>query len=269
MIEITHAALTDKGLVRQENEDAFAVDQERGIYIVSDGMGGEMAGEVASRIVSEVLPKFLIKELEGLENPADQGFIDKVDSAIVSLSAAVHQASKGKPNLEGMGATLVLAVIKGAKALIANVGDSRAYLLRKGTIEQITKDHSVVQYLIDAGEISKTEADEHPLRGQLLRCMGMQGAAHPECFLLDLKPRDKILLCSDGLTDMLTDENMRRIVASTRTPKSACAKLVSAANGIGGVDNITALVIAVSDGRKSRNSRKSQGVQDDAKCDIT
>ncbi len=259
MIRIAHAALTDKGLVRPENEDAFAEDPANGIFLVSDGMGGEMAGEVASRIVSEVLPKSLATELAGLENPSDQIFIDKLDAAVVALSAAVRQASEGKPSLKGMGATLALVIVRGEKAILANVGDSRAYLMRNGRIEQVTKDHSVVQFLIDAGEISKTEADEHPLRGQLLKCIGMQGPAHPDCYLLELKPKDKILLCSDGLTDMLTDENIRRVTTSSRNPKSACERLVRAANEIGGVDNITALVIAVSDPdakRRKRSKRK-------------
>lgn len=255
MIQVSHAALTDKGLVRQDNEDAFAARPEHGIYLVSDGMGGEKAGEVASRIVSEVLPKCLILDLEGMDDPSEQLFIDKVDVSIVNLSAAVRRAAATKPHLQGMGATLVLAVVRNGKALLANIGDSRAYLLRKGAIEQVTKDHSVVQYLIDAGEISKTEGDEHPLRGQLLKCIGMQGQAHPDCFLLELKPKDKLLLCSDGLTDMLTDETIRRVMASARTPMSACEKLVKAANGIGGVDNITAMVIAFSDSDANKAKR--------------
>ena len=258
MIFIKHSALTDKGLVRQENEDAFASMPEQGIFLVSDGMGGEMAGEVASKIVSEVLPKCLEKELAGLEDTAAQTFIDKVDAAISTLSAAVHAASHDKEHLKGMGATLILIIIRGSKALVANVGDSRAYLFRKDKIEQITKDHSVVQFLIDAGEISKTEGDEHPLRGQLLKCIGMQGVAQADFFLLELQPKDKILLCSDGLTDMLTDESMRRILKSAKTPKAACEKLVSAANGIGGVDNITALVIAAS-GSAGRRDKGRKG----------
>jgi hypothetical protein len=119
-------------------------------------------------------------------------------------------------------------------------GDSRTYLYRKGVMTQISKDHSVVQLLLDAGEISKAEADSHPLRGQLMRCIGMQGVARPDCYLVDLQEGDKMLLCSDGLTDMLTDESIKNVLKLPRTPKAICAKLIEKANEIGGVDNITA-----------------------------
>ncbi len=249
-----HAAATDQGRVRANNEDAFFQSPESGIFLVSDGMGGENAGEVASRIVAEILPSVLARELAGMDDPSSQSFIDKVDACISNISSAVHAASVQKDHLKGMGATLTMAVIRGGRALVANVGDSRTYLYRKGVMTQISKDHSVVQLLLDAGEISKAEADSHPLRGQLMRCIGMQGVARPDCYLVDLQEGDKMLLCSDGLTDMLTDESIKNVLKLPRTPKAICAKLIEKANEIGGVDNITALVLHFAKERKKPGS---------------
>jgi len=245
MLKATHAAITDKGKVRTNNEDAFAVVPDQGIYLVSDGMGGEMAGELASRIVAEALPKCLVNILEDLADVSTRDFMDRVKISIEHLSDCVRKESQGKPGLNGMGATVVLAVIREGKCLIAHMGDSRAYLVRDGKIEQLTIDHSVVQFLLDAGEISKEEADCHPARGQLLRCVGMRMRPVAELKPMELKPKDKILLCSDGLTDMLEDDEIRDLMKSAKTPKSSCRALVNAANAKGGADNITSMVIHI------------------------
>ncbi len=246
MIKASHAAISDKGKVRQNNEDAFAAVPDEGIFLVSDGMGGEMAGELASRIVVEALPKCLVNILDGLKDVTTRDFMDRVKVSIEHLSDCVRRESQGKPGLNGMGATVVLAVIRNGKALIAHMGDSRAYLVRNGEIELLTKDHSVVQFLVDAGEITPREADTHPARGQLLRCVGMRTTPVAELRFLEVKPKDRLLLCSDGLTDMLEDEEIKDMLKSARTPRSSCRALVNAANAMGGADNITALVIHIS-----------------------
>ena len=212
---------------------------------MTDGMGGEKGGEIASSIVSELMPKCISAALEGMDDPGTHDFITKVEQVVSDLSFAVFKAGNAKPELEGMGATLTMALIRNSKALIVNIGDSRAYLVRSGRIEQVTKDHSVVQLLLDNGEITQEEADKHPFRGQLLKCMGMRGYAVPDCFLIALNPKDKLLLCSDGLTDMVSNAKLWQILSSSKSTKKACERLRDAANNAGGNDNITALVIEI------------------------
>jgi serine/threonine protein phosphatase PrpC len=245
-LTVTYAALTDKGRVREQNEDRWAADPANGIFLVSDGIGGGFAGELASKIVAEVLPGALREKLAGQDDLRNPIAAQRVSAAIAEVSAEMRQKTKNEPGFDGMGATVVLAVVRGDVALIAHMGDSRAYLFRRGRLTQLTRDHSITQLLIDSGDITEVEAKTHPSRGKLSRCVGMEGQPLPETSVVDLRGGDKILLCTDGLTGMVSGEEIGNTLSSRWRPKRQCERLVTQANEAGGVDNITVLVLVAS-----------------------
>ncbi len=247
MNRITHAGLTDRGRVRQRNEDRWLADADLGLFVVSDGMGGECAGELAAQIVIETLPLLLRQALADISDLSDLQVIEQARGVLADLSHHVRHESQGQPGLDGMGATVVLTLIRDQTALIAHMGDSRAYLFRDGRLEQLTRDHSLVQLLLDCGEITPAEAVHHPSRGQLTRFIGMTGEPLPEARVLELHSGDRLLLCSDGLTGMLTDDEVRTILTENVSPTTACERLVAAANAAGGRDNLTAVIVAAVD----------------------
>jgi len=241
-----HAGLSDRGLVRENNEDNWSADAELGLYIVSDGVGGQFAGELASKIVVETLPPLLRTRMADITDLADGEAEKRLKHVLSELSEEVYRDTHGEPGLEGMGATVVLAMVLGSKALLGHMGDSRAYLLRDGRLEQLTKDHSIVQLLIDTGEITPEEAATHPSRGRVTRSVGMEGEPLPEANVVDLLPGDRLMLCTDGLTGMLSDQEIRGILQSESESPVACRQLIDAANDAGGKDNTTALVLDIS-----------------------
>ena len=242
MDTIAYAGLTDRGRVREQNEDNWFGDPDQGLFVVSDGMGGHAAGEVASKIVVETLPRLLRQRMKGSKDLSNPGASRGIVSAISELSNQVRDESKNRPGLAGMGATVVIALIRDAHALIAHMGDSRAYLFKDGRLEQFTKDHSIIQLLIDSGEITPEEAVTHPARGKITRYVGMQGEPIPEARFLELEPGDRLLLCSDGLTGMVSDSEITNVLRAATAPEITCQSLVEAANAVGGEDNITAVV---------------------------
>lgn len=244
MRALGHAGLSDRGRVRGRNEDRWTADAERGLFVVSDGIGGAAAGELASEIVVEALPALIFERLYGLENPAGPETVERVTAAIAELSDDLRKQSAGKLGLQGMGATVVVALVEDRAALIAHMGDSRAYLWREHTIKLLTRDHSLVQALLDAGETTVEQAADHPARGQLTRHVGMQGDPLPDARWLDLRAGDRLLLCTDGLTGMLDDRLLLLTLNEHPDPQGACRALVDAANEAGGTDNITALVVS-------------------------
>lgn len=241
-----HAALTDKGRARNQNEDRWAADPARGIFLVSDGIGGNFAGELASEIVPEVLPIALAEKLASLGDLHDRVAAHNVNAAIATVSTELRERTRNEPGLDGMGATVVLAIVRGNAALIAHLGDSRAYLFRRGHLTPLTSDHSITQLLIESGDITAEEARMHPSRGKLSRCVGMEGEPLPEVSIVDLRGGDKILLCTDGLTGMVSDESIERTLSSRARPERLCEQLFTQANEAGGLDNITALVVMAS-----------------------
>lgn len=242
---IHYAGLSDRGCVRENNEDRWFADPALGMFLVSDGMGGRRAGELASRIVVEVLPRRLRRTLSRVGSQFAAHDIEPIARDVSELSHHLRRESEGQPGLAGMGATLVLALIKPSQALVVHLGDSRVYLLRAGQLEQLTKDHTVAQYLVDAHEISPQEGTVHPAANTLSRYVGMEGAAQPDSRLVDLQPNDRLLLCSDGLTGMVSDQELGSILAQERDPESVCRHLIDAALAAGGRDNVTAVVVAV------------------------
>jgi PPM family protein phosphatase len=240
---ITTAGLSDQGLLRLQNEDHWHADAEQGVFIVSDGMGGRVAGEVASRIVIEVFPSYIMQQLGDLHDLSSPAAIGIVHATLVELSDLIYKESSKRPDFFGMGATLVLALIRKAYALIAHVGDSRFYLWRQEQLIRLTKDHSLVQTLIDLGQISLEEAANHPARSQITQFIGMSDQIVPEIQGLVLHSGDRLLLCTDGLTGMVPDDSIAEILHAHPLPEQACLQLIAAANAAGGKDNITVVIV--------------------------
>ena len=242
-LTVKHAGLSDRGRVRESNEDNWAADPKQGLYIVSDGLGGQFAGALASKVVVESLPELIRERLADTEDLAEPHVAEQLRAILCHLSEQVYEQTHGEPGLEGMGATVVLALIRNSKALVAHMGDSRAYRLRSGQLEQLTKDHSLVQLLIDTGDISPEEAATHPARGQVTRSVGMEGEPLPEVQVTGVVPGDRLLLCTDGLTGMLPDGGIAAILKRRKGPRTTCKHLVQAALDAGGKDNITVVVV--------------------------
>jgi protein phosphatase len=238
------AGFSDRGRVRERNEDRWSADADLGLFIVSDGMGGRPAGEVASEVVVAALPTLVAHHFGAEPDLAAPDAPQRLRTVLTELSTELREGSQDTPRLAGMGATAVVALVSHTTALIAHVGDSRAYLLRGRSLHRLTQDHSLAQALIDAGAITDQQAAGHPARGQLTRHMGMVGEVSPDACRVDLQSDDQLLLCSDGLTSMLDDAGIQAILNRSPDPQHACRALTQAANDAGGTDNITVLVIA-------------------------
>ena len=236
------AALSDVGKVRENNEDAYVALPERGLFIVSDGMGGHLGGEVASEIVVEVLPLILEERMSAAELSDFGDVASLVHDAIVDLSNQVQRQSADQPGLSGMGATVVVACALGDRAIIANLGDSRVYRYREPDLEQLTEDHSIVGILLRGGDIETNEVKDHPARGRLSRFLGMEGEVLPDVIIVEFVPGDRLLLCSDGLSGEVDDGSMSVILDQESSCETACQRLIDAALAAGGGDNITVLV---------------------------
>ncbi|HVW33493.1 MAG TPA: Stp1/IreP family PP2C-type Ser/Thr phosphatase, partial [Acidimicrobiia bacterium] len=224
-------ARTDVGRGRPENEDSVLVDPERRLYAVADGMGGHRAGEVASATA-----------IETLQDAYRRG--EALDRAVVSANAAVFAKAADDVALRGMGTTMTaLAVEADGTALFGHVGDSRAYLMRDGAVSQVTVDHSLVEQLVREGRLSPEEAAHHPQRAIITRALGVDAAVEVDTYRVDLQPGDRLLLCSDGLTNMLPDDTIAGALRRHADPQEAADALVDMANQAGGDDNITVVVL--------------------------
>ncbi|MFN4258715.1 MAG: PP2C family protein-serine/threonine phosphatase [Gemmataceae bacterium] len=243
--KLIDAALSDCGLSRQVNEDRLLIERKMGLYAVIDGMGGSADGELAARLVVEHLPLIMRKHLRGMYSLASPRAEQRIRAALGELSSQIHYEGLARSGALGLGATIVLALAWETEVLIAHLGDSRAYLYRDGELEQLTKDHSPVQALIDRGELNPRDAIHHPSYGRLTRFLGMPGDAVADVRHLPLLPNDQLLLCSDGLTEMLSSAELTGIFALGLPPRETCQLLVDAAKLAGGADNITVLIVAL------------------------
>lgn len=232
---------TDIGKKRKINQDyVYTSEQPIGnlsnVFIVADGMGGHAAGDLASKTAVETM----IKEIEDCfeKNPSK---IFK--RAITTANEVVYKTAKEDPALNGMGTTVVAATFVGKYLQIANVGDSRLYVGNNRGIKQITVDHSLVEEMVRRGGIGRLEARNHPDKNIITRAVGVRSKVEPDFYTQELLPGDWVLLCSDGLTNMLEDEAIRRIVCSARDVAEAVEELVAKANEQGGKDNISVVLI--------------------------
>jgi protein phosphatase len=224
-------AATDVGRVREANEDSFLLVEP--VFAVADGMGGHRGGEVASRLALETI--------EALSTDA----ADDLAGTVRRANEAVFERSVGDRAVAGMGTTLTAVVVRAGEARFAHVGDSRAYLLRAGDLRLVTEDHTLVQQMVRAGEITPAEAEIHPHRSVLTRALGTDPDVDVDELAVPLLEGDRLLLCTDGLTGMLAERQVRAILEAEPDPQRASERLIRAANRAGGVDNVTAVVIDV------------------------
>jgi serine/threonine protein phosphatase PrpC len=222
---------TDIGRVREGNEDSYLAEEP--LFAVADGMGGHKGGDVASQLALETLEAEFREGTGGLAR------------LIRDANVAVFDRSRSDSAVTGMGTTLTAVVVEGTSALFAHVGDSRAYLLRAGDLRQLTEDHTLVARMVKSGEISQAEAAVHPHRSVLTRAVGTDAEVDVDEFDVALTDGDRLLLCSDGLTGMVTEEQILAILSATPDPQDAADRLVRAANRAGGVDNITVVILDV------------------------
>lgn len=270
-MRIASGGMTDVGRVRANNEDCFQIVAPLGLFVLSDGMGGEAHGEIASAMAVETVVKHCI-DLEA--NPAARvvGPVQPKWSARTKrLSTAVHLANKSisksaeeHPEQHGMGATLTAAWIEGEKLSIAHVGDSRAYLLRGGDLLQLTRDHSLVAEQVRRGMLTAVEAEESDMQSVLLRALGAQAEIEVDAEEHVLFPRDVLLLCSDGLTRMVTEPEIAGTLQAETDPMKAAEKLIALANDRGGTDNITVVVVRLHKDSKGWFSWLRRGAQEDS-----
>jgi serine/threonine protein phosphatase PrpC len=277
MIKLEVATLTDPGRERKMNEDrvwaqSFTASEGEpiGLFIVCDGMGGHLGGEVASHWAVEAIktdmaglfslrdPRATVRLSEAELNASLQGdemtkqsvgnkIENQVRTAIQKANQVVYKYSQEKPKEAAeAGTTVTMAVVLGRRVIIANVGDSRTYLLRDGKLRQITKDHSLVASLVESGQIKPEDIYIHPQRNMIFRCLGQKRQVQIDTFWETLQPGDYLLLCSDGLWEMVRDEAvLERLIESTCAPEQACRVLVDAANMAGGEDNIGVVLVKV------------------------
>ncbi|MEN8184878.1 MAG: Stp1/IreP family PP2C-type Ser/Thr phosphatase [Myxococcota bacterium] len=232
------AASTHVGRRRRINEDRYALAPDLGLYLVADGMGGHTAGQVASELAADAALR-AVRTLQ--DTPAS--LAEKLRYAVTSANREIYQTARQRPELAGMGTTLVSVLVSEGRAALGHVGDSRAYLVRAGRIRQLTDDHSVVGELLRRREISPDAAREHPHRHVLTRALGVRPMVEPDLAELSPEPEDVFVLCSDGLTAHLEDDEIAARVDAEADPDVCVESLVETANERGGEDNITVLVL--------------------------
>lgn len=246
-----YSAYTNVGRIRNQNEDCYLAEKLHdsiSLYTVCDGMGGASAGETASSTACNVYHTAMRSAVKSCVEE-ETVFTAKICKqllvkAINHANTAVYTLSQTNSALEGMGTTLVSLLIVNNTAFFVNVGDSRAYYYKSGDVCQITKDHSYVQYLVDIGMIQPNEAESHPHKNLITRSVGTNAEITPDVFAMDLRQADMFLLCSDGLTNMVNENDIAKVLADDTVDFSHKAeRLVAKANSHGGTDNITALLV--------------------------
>jgi PPM family protein phosphatase len=233
------------------NQDSMAVLSAEeldckldGLYVVADGMGGKAGGEIASRVTVEIVPAVVEEILSEQTEPlGTQLLADALREALEAANEAVYTQARANPELRGMGTTCVAAIVRGSQAIIGNVGDSRIYLLRDRRLTQLTSDHSLVQEHVRSGELTAEQARGSRFKNVITRAIGIASAVDPDVDLVELQPGDTLLLCSDGLTNMVSEGSIAHILGTFEDLDECCRRLVDQAKKNGGIDNITTVVV--------------------------
>jgi serine/threonine protein phosphatase PrpC len=238
-VKLRAGATTDTGLFRERNEDAYLAEDP--LFAVADGLGGHLGGEVASRVALERL-----SEVARGDGPED-GIPERLRTGMHEANRAVHDRASKDRRLTGMGTTLTAVIAGKDRIFLAHVGDSRAYLFRGGDLRLLTEDHTLVQRMVREGRLTPEQAEIHPQRSVLTRALGIDDQLEVDQTTLETAAGDRLLLCSDGLTGMVEDEEILKILSAHNDPQAASDALVEAANAAGGQDNITTIVLDVLD----------------------
>lgn len=236
-------AKTDKGKVRSTNQDSFYINtlsDGSALAVVCDGMGGANAGDVASRTAVEIISNYVVNSYSPTMNSDD--IVKLITNAVMSANIEIFDMSQKNELLKGMGTTAVIAVVRDESAVICNVGDSRAYLVN-GELKQITCDHSVVQSLVESGDLLPEQAINHPEKNVITRALGVEENVITDSYIVDFNNDSKILLCTDGMSNFVSSETLLKIINNNETDKIT-ALLIDEANCGGGKDNITVAVIS-------------------------
>ena len=253
-MQIKASEISDVCLKREGNEDSFSTDDSLGLYIVADGMGGHLAGEVASRIAVEMINKSLLKWVD--EGTPEEELFGNPDSSLTArgnhilssirlANRVVYELALENEQYHGMGTTAVVLSVSPTLVVAANVGDSRIYMLRNGHIERLSKDHTIVAEQVEMGIMSADEAENSPLRHVLTRNLGSAEHVEPDIFELEPSENDRYILCSDGLTDMVSDDIIQEAVLSNSPVEDKTSRLIDLAKAGGGVDNITVALVEI------------------------
>lgn len=240
---------TDIGCLRDHNEDSLVVTPP--LFAVADGMGGHAAGEVASEIAVRVLSEL------APEHPD----VEALGRAIEEANRAVIQAAREGRGRQGMGTTMTAAMLEGERLVIAQVGDSRAYLLHQGKLQQLTRDHSLMADMIEAGQLTPEEARTHPQRSVITRALGSDTHLHPDIYEINVETGDRLLICSDGLSGMVFDDEIENTLRRVQDPQRCASQLVNEAIAAGGHDNVTVIVADVTgyaEVRRKKLARKTK-----------
>ncbi|MFQ5699429.1 MAG: PP2C family protein-serine/threonine phosphatase [Myxococcota bacterium] len=237
-MSLRYAAASDSGPQRTANEDSLRTLPELGLFIVADGMGGHVAGEVASRIASDAVVH-VVRSTESPDRIRDEA--ERLGEALIACNQAVLREAD-RLNLAGMGTTLTALLVRGSTVTMAHVGDTRAYLVLPEELRQLTKDHTLVNLLVDSGAIELREVATHPERHVLTQAIGTQSSVQPDVIQLRVSPESRILLSSDGLHDVVPPDRIHEL-ASAPELDAIPQSLIAAANQLGGPDNITAILV--------------------------
>jgi protein phosphatase len=237
-MKISFGARTDVGRVRRANEDSYLVKEP--VFVVADGMGGHLAGDIASSTA--------VSAIEGHLSDAAPDRPESFVALVRGANRAIWERAQGDSGLRGMGTTCTLLYLDEATAHIAHVGDSRAYRLRDGSLEQLTEDHTLVARMVREGKLAPEEAEHHPQRSIITRALGVDADVAVDLIVIDLRPGDRLLLCSDGLSSMIAESSITDVLEGEERPQAAADALVDLANEAGGEDNVTVLIIDVSAG---------------------
>ena len=251
MVRVKACGLSDVGLTRVHNEDYFEIDPEHRLYIVADGMGGHSHGEVAAQLAVNSIRDFIHKTADrdttwpfGMDNRLER-HTNLLKMSIRIAHDSVLRAISKDGSLYGMGTTVVGLLLSGNVAAVAHVGDSRAYRLRNGRLDQLTQDHTWVNEQVVAGFLSKEQARSHPLKNVVTRALGGESDVLVDVREIEVRPGDVFLLCSDGLTGMLSDADIRDRLSLNGSLHEICRRLVNDSNARGGIDNVTVVVLAI------------------------
>jgi len=230
-------------MVRSGNEDSFfaEADSHRGVFMVADGMGGHAAGEVASEMAVQIVARSLLQ----LESVSQPDAADRTAQSLRDANRAIYDRMLAENDKQGMGTTASVLLLSEGRYLIGQIGDSRIYMLRDGALTQLTKDHSYVQEQVDAGLLTPEQARYHPYSNVITRCVGAGESVEPDLYSGEVKAGDVFLVASDGLTGMVDDRRLQQILLARSGPGRIVDALIAEANGRGGLDNITAIVVQV------------------------